>query len=148
MLDGFDQRDYLEGKSDTSARNTFFYYADATPSAVRYKNWKFYFTMAGSTGADALNPPISYHWTQIDNIRRDPFEQAVGDGQKSILSYGGALDAPTTAYLYDWNMLPIGQLLWMKELETYMMFPPLQAPETYNLDGVLKAMQESQHQSN
>jgi arylsulfatase A-like enzyme len=148
MLDGFDQRDYLEGKSDTSARNTFFYYADATPSAVRYKNWKFYFTMAGSTGAEALNPPVTYHWTQIDNIRRDPFEQAVGDGQKSILSYGGALDAPTTAYLYDWNMLPIGQLLWMKELETYKMFPPLQAPETYNLDGVLKAMQESQHQSN
>jgi hypothetical protein len=36
-LDGVDQRDYLEGKSD-SARDTFFYCTGATPSAVRYKN--------------------------------------------------------------------------------------------------------------
>ena len=36
--------------------------------------------------------------------------------------------------MYDWNMLPIGQQLWLKELETYKTFPPLQAPETYNLE--------------
>ena len=44
-LDGFDQRDYLEGKSDKSARDYFFYYSGSTPSAVRYKNWKMYYTM-------------------------------------------------------------------------------------------------------
>ena len=51
-LDGFDQRDYLEGKSQKSARDVFFYYSGATPSAVRYKNWKMYYTMApgGATG--------------------------------------------------------------------------------------------------
>jgi arylsulfatase len=38
-------------------------------------------------------------------------------------------------------MLPIGQLLWEKELMSYKPFPPLQAPETYNLDGILKAIQ-------
>ena len=27
--------------------------------------------------------------------------------------------SPSTAYIYDWNMLPIGQALWLKELETY-----------------------------
>ena len=31
-------------------------------------------------------------------------------------------------------MLPIGQQLWMKELESFKEFPPLQAPETYNLE--------------
>jgi len=36
---------------------------------------------------------------------------------------GGALAAPVTAYIYDWNMLPLGQLLWLKELETYKAFP-------------------------
>ena len=46
-LDGVDQRDYLEGKSEKSARDTFFYYTGATPSAVRYKNWKIYFSMVG-----------------------------------------------------------------------------------------------------
>jgi arylsulfatase A-like enzyme len=35
-LDGVDQRDYLEGKSD-SARDTFFYYTGPKPSAVRCK---------------------------------------------------------------------------------------------------------------
>ena len=33
---------------------------------------------------------------------------------------------PVTAYVYDWNLLPIGQLMWMKELESYAEFPPLQ----------------------
>ena len=46
-----------------------------------------------------------------------------------------------TAYLYDWNMLPIGQLLWEKELYTFKEFPPLQAPETYNLNGILQQME-------
>ena len=47
-LDGVDQRDYLEGKSD-SARDTFFYYTGQHPSAVRYKNWKFYYTMQSAS---------------------------------------------------------------------------------------------------
>ena len=30
------------------------------------------------------------------------------------------------AFIYDWNLLPIGQPLWLKELETYKEFPSLQ----------------------
>src|SRR5215469_4917854 len=45
-LDGFDQRDYLEGKSEESARERFYYFSGATPSAVRWKNWKMYDSMA------------------------------------------------------------------------------------------------------
>ena len=41
-LDGVNQTDYLTGKSDKSARDFFDYFADATPAAVRYKNWKMY----------------------------------------------------------------------------------------------------------
>ena len=54
------------------------------------------------------------------------------------MSMGGALGAPATAYIYDWNMLPIGQLLWEKELLSFEKFPPLQTPETYNLSGILE----------
>jgi hypothetical protein len=32
------------------------------------------------------------------------------------MSIGGALGAPQTAFIYDWNMLPIGQQLWEEEL--------------------------------
>src|SRR6266478_5381329 len=85
-LDGVNQLAYLEGRSEKSARDTFFYYTGATPSAVRYKNWKIYFTMEGSGGSSALLGPQQYGWAQVQNIKRDPFEQAVGDDQKSVLS--------------------------------------------------------------
>ena len=50
-----------------------------------------------------------------------------------------------TAYLYDWNILPIGQVLWLKELETYQKFPPLQAPESYNLSQVYEQVKQARH---
>ena len=147
-LDGVNQLAYLEGKSEQSARDYFFYYSGATPSAVRYKNWKFYYSMAPSGATGWFEPLTTYHWTMIQNIKRDPFEQAVGtSGQKTAMGLGGALAAPSTAYLYDWNILPIGQLLWMKELMSYKTFPPLQDPETYNLTGILDAMKKRAHPS-
>jgi arylsulfatase A-like enzyme len=146
-LDGVDQRAYLEGTSDKSARDTFFYYTGPLPSAVRYKNWKFYYTMVGTCPTCGLTGATSYHWTQIDNIKRDPFEIAVGDDQKTALSLGGSLDTPATAYIYDWNLLPIGQLLWLKELSSYIQFPPLQDPASYNLDQVLAEVKKAHAKS-
>jgi arylsulfatase len=144
MLDGFDQRAYLEGTSDKSARDVFFYYSGATPSAVRYKNWKMYYSMAQGGATGWFKPLETYHWTLVGNIKRDPFEQAIGFGDaKSAGGLGGQMGSPSTAYLFDWNMLPIGQLLWMKELMSFKEFPPLQAPETYNLDGILKQMENN-----
>ena len=122
-LDGFDQRDYLEGKSEKSAREVFFYYSGATPSAVRYKNWKMYYTMSQPGPAGWIMPLIPFHFTLVQNIKRDPFEQAVGVDQKTAMGLGGALSGPVTAFLYDWNMLPIGQLLWQKELMSYKPVP-------------------------
>ena len=139
-LDGFNQTDYLTGKSDKSAREVFFYYTGAQPSAVRYKNWKFYYTMVGAGPMDGLTGAVTYHWTQLANIMRDPFEISVGADTKSLLSYAGALAAPSTAYLYDWNLLPIGQLLWEKELMSYKEFPPLQQAASYNLDQILESI--------
>jgi hypothetical protein len=40
-------------------------------------------------------------------------------------------------------MLPIGQQLWLQHLETFRQFPPLQAPETYNLDGIMAEVRKS-----
>jgi arylsulfatase A-like enzyme len=144
MLDGFDQREYLEGTAEHSARDVFFYYSGATPSAVRYKNWKMYYSMAPGGASGWFLPLVNYHWTLVGNIKRDPFEQTISfSDSKSAMSLGGTLASPVTAYLYDWNMLPIGQLLWMKELYSFKEFPPLQAPETYNLDGILKQMENN-----
>jgi arylsulfatase len=141
-LDGFDQTAYLEGTSDESARDHLFYYSGANPSAVRYKNWKFYFAMAPDNAEGGFMGVQTYHWTQVTNLGRDPLENNVLNN-KSALQVGGALTAPSTAYIYDWNLLPIGQMMWLRELETYRDFPPLQTPASYNLDQIIHQMQEA-----
>jgi arylsulfatase A-like enzyme len=139
-LDGVNQIDYLTGKSDKSARDVFFYYAGPRPSAVRYKNWKMYFAIAPETATGFAFPGVQTQFmATMTNLKRDPFEEAVTSGtwnKTAPNSFAGSLAGPVTAYIYDWNMLPLGQLLWLKELETYKRFPPLQSPESWNLDQV------------
>ncbi len=77
-LDGVDQTEYLSGRSEKSARDTFFYYSGKDPSAVRYKNWKIYFTMVSDAPAGFLAGALPYHWAQVVNIKRDPFETSIG----------------------------------------------------------------------
>jgi arylsulfatase A-like enzyme len=138
-LDGFDQRAYLEGTSPKSAREIFFYYSGATPSAVRYKNWKMYYTMSEPGAAGWLQPLTAWHFPLIQNIKRDPFEQFVTPNDtKSLLYFGGSLAAPSTAFMYDGlGIMPLGQQLWLKELESYAKYPPLQSPSSYNLKEVM-----------
>ena len=64
------------------------------------------------------------------------------------MGMGGTIGSPSTAYIYDWNMLPIGQQLWLEHLVSYEKYPPLQAPESYNLSQVIaqvKAAQQASH---
>ena len=139
----FARSDYLEGKSDKSARDFFYYYSGSTPSAVRYKNWKMYYTMS-QPGADGwILPLIPFHFTLVQNIKRDPFEQAVGTSVKSAVGTGGSLGAPATAFQYDWNILPLGQQMWLEHLLSYEKYPPLQAPETYNLSGIIEQVKKA-----
>ncbi|MBV8443176.1 MAG: arylsulfatase [Hyphomicrobiales bacterium] len=142
-LDGFDQRDYLEGKSDKSARDVFFYFSGSTPSAVRYKNWKLYYKVSAPGSAGWLQDLQGWHFPLVQNIKRDPFEQFVSPLEaKSLLYFGGSLAAPSTAFMYDGlGIMPLGQQLWLEELESYKTFPPLQTPETYNLDQVIKEVE-------
>jgi arylsulfatase len=142
-LDGVNQIDYLTGKSANSPREVFYYFSGATPSAVRFKNWKMYYTMSQPGPAGWIMPLVPFHFTLVQNIRRDPFEQAVGIDQKTAMSVGGAIAAPVTAFQYDWNLLPIGQQLWLDWFETLKAFPPMQAPASYNLTQVMEQIKAS-----
>jgi arylsulfatase A-like enzyme len=140
-LDGVNQIDYLTGKSEKSARDTFFYYSSAHPSAVRYKNWK----IAPETATGFLSPGVQTQFAAgMVNLKRDPFETSWGDEKKASFWFSGALAGPVSAYIYDWNLLPIGQVLWLKELESYKEFPPLQDPASYNLDQVMAQLKKGQ----
>ena len=140
-LDGVNQIDYLAGRSEKSARDTFFYYSSKHPSAVRYKNWKMYFAIAPETATGFLLPGVQTQFAAgVVNLKRDPFETSWGDEKKASFWFSGALAGPVTGYIYDWNMLPIGQQLWLKELESYKKFPPMQDPASYNLDQVMEQL--------
>ncbi|MCP3420078.1 arylsulfatase [Bradyrhizobium brasilense] len=141
-LDGVNQADYLTGKSDKSLRDHFLYYSGKEPSAVRYKNWKMYFAMVSDSPSGFINGVRPYSWTQVVNIKRDPFETSVGEQQKTLFGMAGAIASPSTAYVYDWNMLPIGQQLWLRHLETFIKFPPLQDPASYNLEQVMQRVKD------
>ena len=146
-LDGVNQIDYLTGKSAKSAREFFFYFNGSQPAAVRYKNWKMYYNMPEDSAVAYLLPTIPFHFTIVDNIKRDPFEQAVGTNPKSAMYMGGSIASPSTAYQYDWNILPIGQQLWLGWFETLAAFPPMQAPASYNLTQVMEAIKSQKHGS-
>lgn len=146
-LDGVDQAEYLLGRSEKSARDTFFYYSGKDPSAVRYKNWKIYFAMVSDSPAGFISGVLPFHWAQVVNIKRDPFETSIGSQYKTLMGMGGTIGSPSTAYVYDWNMLPIGQALWMKELLSYKDFPPMQDPASYNLDQVMDQIKNTKGRS-
>src|SRR6187455_2230159 len=143
-LDGIDQTEYLSGRSAKSARDTFFYYSSAHPSAVRYKNWKMYFAIAPENATGFLLPGVQTQFAAgVVNLKRDPFETSWGTEKKANFWFSGALAGPVTGYIYDWNLLPIGQALWLTELESYKAFPPLQDPASYNLDQVMEQLKKA-----
>ena len=60
------------------------------------------------------------------------------------MSYGRCARQPDQPpFIYDWNMLPIGQQLWLGHLLSYEKYPPLQAPETYNLSGIIEEVKKA-----
>ena len=74
-LDGVDQTEYLSGRSEKSARDTFFYYSSKNPSAVRYQNWKMYFAIAPETATGFNVPGVQTQFAAgMVNLKRDPFE--------------------------------------------------------------------------
>ncbi len=144
-LDGVNQCDYLIGKSEKSARDFFYYFSGATPSAVRYKNWKMYYTMSqpGRPAGSCHSSLFTSLWSRSLSV--DPFEQAVGIQHTSAMSLGGALGAPATAFLYNGTCRPsVSNCGWSISRHTRRI-PPLQTPETYNLSQVLEQVKKANH---
>ena len=65
-LDGVNQIAYLTGQSNQSAREVFYYFSGATPSAVRYKNWKMYYTMSQPGAEGWILPLVPFHFTLVE----------------------------------------------------------------------------------
>jgi arylsulfatase len=103
-----------------------------------------YFAIAPESPTGFISPGVQTQFAAgMVNLKRDPFEMGMGEWKKASFWFSGALAGPVTAYIYDWNLLPIGQALWLKELESYKEFPPLQDPASYNLDQVMEQLKKA-----
>lgn len=129
-LDGFNQLDYLTGKTDKSARNEFFYFNDdGDLVAMRTGDWKMIFEEQELNGQFDIwaHPFTKRRVPKFFNLRMDPYEHA------DISGSGYDQWRVENAYL-----LAVGQLRAAAFLETFVEYPPSQRPASFSIDQIRK----------
>jgi len=126
-IDGYNQLDYLCGKTDESPRHEFWYVNDdGQIVAARYDDWKVVFLEnRGEAFGVWREPFVELRVPLIFNLRRDPFEKA----QHNANTYDD--------WLLDhaFVIVPI-QSLAAQFLQTMQDFPPSQTPGSFNLSKI------------
>jgi arylsulfatase len=131
-LDGFNQLDYLTGKSDKSARNEFYYFNDdGDLVAMRTGDWKMIFEEQELKGQFDIwaHPFTKRRVPKFFNLRMDPYEHA------DISGSGYDQWRVENAYL-----LALGQIKAAAFLETFVQYPPSQRPASFSIDQIRKAV--------
>ena len=132
---------------EKSARDTFFYYTGATPSAVRYKNWKMYYTMVPRhpTGAMIGSRPIAGPWSTTSSAI--PSRWPAGWTQRTMFGIGGALAGPVhRLYLRLEHAAPRPAAV-AEGTRVVHGVSAAAGPETYNLTQVLEQVRQAKHGS-
>jgi arylsulfatase len=128
-VDGYNQLDYLSGKTDKSPRNEFIYLNDAAEVvAIRVGDWKATYLENRAHQLDVWREPfVHLRLPLLFNLRRDPFEKS----QENSNTY------------HDWMidrafvLVPL-QAVASKFLLTLKEFPPSQKPGDWSLDSLEK----------
>jgi len=131
-LDGYNQVDYLSGKTKESARNEFFYFSDdGDLLAVRDKRIKVHFMIQEATGIDVWRHPFTTLRAPIFfDLKIDPGERA-----QEGMGYNDWW------YRRSYVLVPV-QSLVAKTLDTFKEFPPRQKPASFTVGDALKALGE------
>ncbi|CAM3975837.1 Arylsulfatase [Bordetella tumbae] len=127
-LDGYNQLDYLTGKSDDSARQDFYYFNDdGLLVAMRYNNWKAVFCEQQAPGGFNVwkDPFVCLRVPKLFNLRMDPYERA---------------DVVSNQY-YDWlvkndYLVLMASMKAAEFLQTFLEWPPSQRPASFSVDQV------------
>jgi arylsulfatase len=131
-VDGYNQLDYLSGKTDQSPRKEFFYVNDdGQVVAIRYDAWKAVFLENRGQAFGIWREPFTeLRIPLLFHLRRDPFEKA----QHNSNTYNDwFLDRP-------YVIVPLQQLAgqFLKSLAEY---PPSQTPGSFNLEKIQKQIE-------
>jgi arylsulfatase len=133
-LDGFNMLSYLGGETQESPRRSFFYISDdGDIMAIRMGDWKVVLLEQRAKQLMCwLEPPVKLRAPKLFNLRRDPFERA---------------DHSSNTY-WDWYIqhayaIYAMQAIVAEQIEAYKQYPPRQKPAAFNLDEVLRKIQEA-----
>jgi len=133
-LDGYNLVPYLTGQTDKSPRNSFIYVNDDQEmTGLRYENWKVVFLEQRAPGTLRIwaEPFVHLRVPKMYNLRTDPYERA---------------DITSNTY-YDWvidraYLVVPAQAYVANFLGTFKEYPQRQKAASFNLDDVLRQMQE------
>ena len=132
-IDGYNLLPYLTGEEEKSPRKGFIYFDDdGELVALRFDNWKMVFIEQRAQGTLRVwaEPFTPLRVPKLFNLRTDPFERA---------------DITSNTY-YDWFMdhafmIIAAQALVADFLATFEEFPPVQRPQSFNIDQILEKME-------
>ncbi|MBY2933789.1 arylsulfatase [Rhizobium leguminosarum] len=130
-LDGYNQRKLLDGTGPGARKEYFYWTDDGSLAGLRYDRWKLVFMEQRAEGLDVWQDPlITLRFPKLIDLRADPFEiaqHAAGDYARWRVEHAFAL-VPAQAYV-------------AKHLQTYVKYPPRQAPGSFSMDHVLEKLQ-------
>ncbi|MCY1412510.1 hypothetical protein D9M71_279210 [compost metagenome] len=133
-LDGYNQLDYLTGKTKESARKEYYYFNDdGVLVASRFGDWKAVFCEQRAPGGFEVwsEPFTCLRVPKIFNLRMDPYERA---------------DVVSDQY-YDWllknaYLLGVATMKASRFLQTFVDYPPSQRPASFSIDQVRKRVDQ------
>jgi arylsulfatase len=133
-IDGYDMLPYFMGEEEESPRKFVFYISDdGDILAIRMGDWKVVLMEQRAKQLMCwFEPFVKLRIPKIFNLRRDPFERA---------------DENSNTY-FDWvishaYIIYEMQGLVAQNIEDFAKFPPRQKPAAFNLDEVLRTLQEA-----
>jgi arylsulfatase len=131
-LDGYNQLDMLTGNGPSN-RDVVYYFAQHQLGAVRVDDYKYRFIDQPNGW---LGETVEVGWPVITNLRLDPFERAGlpsgGDGSLAYYNY----------FVYEfWRFVESQQKVEELAL-TFVDYPPMQDPASFNLDAIKKKLEK------
>ena len=131
-IDGYNQVDYLTGKSEGSARKEFAYFSDdGDLMAFRDERFKYIYQVQRAIGVQVwIDPLTSLRTPQIVDLNSDPYEYSI-DGSAY---YDGFM--MSHAFLILPSVAKVSAYL-----QTYKEFPPRQRPASFSIDQVVEKLE-------